>query len=121
MPALKPTSKVPEIVEVFVRLTTFAASNRPSWRLHDDYFSMFNPNILSEFSNKIDHRNGLPSLHLAVTCVERPCQCRNNCFMNSKIHPDLLCIYGLDGDTRVSFNAQQRKSIYHYKIRCPDF
>jgi hypothetical protein len=73
MPALKPTSKVPEIIDVFVTLTTFAASNQPSWRLHDDYFSTFDPEILSEFSNKIDSQNGLPSLHLAVTCVEHPC------------------------------------------------
>ena len=73
MPALKPNSTVREIVDVFVALTTFATNTRPLWRQDEDHFASIDDDTLSEFAQKIDQRNGLPSLHLAVTSVAQPC------------------------------------------------
>jgi hypothetical protein len=53
--------------------------------------------------------------------MERPCQCHNSDSLNSKIHPDVLCISVLDGETHVSCNAQQQKSINDYNLCCSDF
>jgi hypothetical protein len=121
MPALKPNSKAGEIVDAFVALTSFAANSRPKWRPLDDHFARIKPEILAEFAHKIDKRNSLPSLHIAVTSVKHPCGCHNDGATNSKFHPDVVCISIIDGDERLSCNAQQRKSIDDYKLRCSDF
>jgi hypothetical protein len=121
MPALKPNSTAPEIVNVFVTLTKFAANTRPAWRPHNDHFEMMDQEMLSEFAKQIDDRNGLPSLHLAVTSVEHPCGCHNDATTNSKKHADVVCISVIEGEERISCNAQQRKSIDDYKLRCSEF
>jgi hypothetical protein len=72
-------------------------------------------------ANKFDERNNLPSLHAAVTFVEQPCGCHNDGSSNSKIHPNVVCISIIYGDTQISCNAQQRKLIEDYRIRCTEF
>jgi hypothetical protein len=121
MPALKPNSTVLEVVDVFVALTTFATNTRPLWRPDKDHFASIDNDTLSEFAHKIDGRNGLLLLHLAVTSVEQPCGCHNDGSANSKTHSDVVCISIIDGHERISCNAQQRKSIDNYKLRCSDF
>jgi hypothetical protein len=54
MPAIKPMSTVPEIVDVFVAHTTFASNMRPSWRPDENHFALMDDDILSEFAHKID-------------------------------------------------------------------
>jgi hypothetical protein len=92
MSALKPNSTVREIVDVFVALTTFASNTRPLWRRDNDHFASIDPDILTKFAHKIDGRNGLPLLHLAVTSVKQPCGCHNDGAANSKTHADVVCI-----------------------------
>jgi hypothetical protein len=36
-------------------------------------------------------------------------------------HPDVVCISIIEGEERISCNAQQRKSIDDYKLRCSAF
>ncbi len=60
-------------------------------------------------------------MHLAVTNKEHPCGCHNDASTNSKDHPDVVCISIIQGGERISCNAQQRKSIDDYKLRCSDF
>ncbi len=121
MPALKPNSLEPDIIHVFVTLTNFGSNTRPRWRLDEDHFASMDPIGLSEFSQKIDERNKLPSLHLATTSLEQPCGCHNDGSSNSKIHSDVVCVAIIDGDSRISCNAQQRKSIDDYRICCTEF
>jgi hypothetical protein len=60
-------------------------------------------------------------MHLAVTHKEHPCGCHNDASTNLKDHPDVVCISIIQGGERISCNAQQRKSINDYKLRCSDF
>ena len=121
MPALKPNSKEPEIVDVFLALTCFADSTRPLWRTDHPHFAMLDSEMMIEFAQKIHARYGLPSLHLAVTSVDNPCGCHNDGSTNSKNYPDVVCISVIEDNVRLSCNVQQRKSIDNYKIRCSEF
>jgi hypothetical protein len=121
MPALKENSKAPEIVDAFVALTLFGSKTRPSCRLHEEHFSQIAADVLSHFAGEINKTNKLSSLHTAITSIHQPCGCHNDGTTNSKIHPDFLCASIIDGDKRISCNAQQRKSIDDYKLRCDDF
>ena len=78
MPALKPNSKLPEIVDVFRALTCFAESTQPLWRPGHGHFALVDPDVLSEFAHKIDSGNSIPSLHVAVTSTHDPCGCHND-------------------------------------------
>jgi hypothetical protein len=60
-------------------------------------------------------------MHSAVTNQEHPCGCHNDAATNSKDHPDVICILIIEGGERISCNAQQRKSIDDYKLRCSEF
>jgi hypothetical protein len=60
-------------------------------------------------------------MHLAVTSNHQPCGCHNDATTNSKAHPDVVCISIIEGEKRISCNAQQRKSIDNCKLRCSDF
>jgi hypothetical protein len=121
MPAIKPNSTDPEIIEAFVALTSFASNTRPLWRPDKDHFALIDDAILMEFAHKIDPRNRIPSMHLAVTSNHQPCGCHNDATTNSKDHPDVVCISIIEGEKIISCNAQQRKSIDDYKLRCSDF
>jgi hypothetical protein len=122
MPALKENSKTPEIVDAFVALTLFGSKTRNLlWRLHKENFSQIATDVLSQFPGKINNKNKVTSLHTAITSIHQPCVCHNDGATNSKIHPYVLCASIIDGDNRISCNAQQRKSIDDYKLRCDDF
>jgi hypothetical protein len=118
---MKPNSKVPETLEVFAALTSFASNTWPLWRPNKDHFALTNDDSLSEFVYKIDKRNGIPSLHTLVTSVKQPCGCHNDASLNSKNHADVVCISIIEGEEQISCNAQQIKSIGDYKLHCPDF
>jgi hypothetical protein len=55
MPALKPNSTEPEIVGLFVALTTFAFNTRPLWRLDNNHFALIDAATLKEFAQKIPY------------------------------------------------------------------
>jgi hypothetical protein len=121
MPALKENSKTPEIVDAFVALALFGSKTRPLWRLQKEHFSRITADVLSQFAGKINKKNKLTSLHTAITSIHRPCGCHNDGETNSKIHPNVPCASIIGGEERISCNAQQRKSIDDYKLRCDDF
>jgi hypothetical protein len=121
MPALKPNSTEPEIVGVFVALTSFASNTRPLWRPDNNHFALIDAATLRDFAQTIHPRNKIPSMHLAVTNKEHPCGCHNDASTNSKDHPDVVCISIIQGGEQISCNAQQRKSIDDHKLQCSEF
>jgi hypothetical protein len=77
---------------------------------------------LSEFAQNIDPRDKIPSLHSAVTSNHQPCGCHNGASSNSKDHADVVCVSIIvEGEEQISCNAQQRKWIHDYKLRCSNF
>jgi hypothetical protein len=120
MPGLKPNSRLLEIVDAFVALTSFAKHTQPSWRPNGSHFALFDPDVLSEFAHKIDGDNFIPSLHIARTSATNPCGCHNDGATNSKSHQDVVCISVVVNQERISCNAQQRKSIDDYQTRCSE-
>jgi hypothetical protein len=121
MPALKPNSTEPEIVGAFVALATFASNMRPLWRLDNNHFALIDAATLKEFAQKMHPLNQMPSMHSVVTNQEHPCGCHNDAATNSKDQPDVGCISIIEGEEQISCNAQQRKSIDDYKLRCSEF
>ncbi len=47
--------------------------------------------------------------------------CSEMCIGNRKTHANVVCISIIDGNQRILCNAQQRKSIDDYKLRCSEF
>jgi hypothetical protein len=120
MPQIKPNSTVPEVRDAFVALTSFAENTPAAWRPGRSPFESLDPHILSEFANKIDKNNLLPSLHLATTSPRQPCGCHNNRATNSLSLSEVVCLSVIVKGERTSCNAQQLKSIDDYQKRVND-
>jgi hypothetical protein len=54
MPAMKPNSKVPQIIDVLVPLTSFDMNTPLLWRPIEDHFALIDEDSLSEFAHKIE-------------------------------------------------------------------